>query len=73
MKKAVGRPLKMDYKTMSKLADALQHSATVSDACRFANISRDTFYRYYRNEPVFAEKINAAKRDQYKLMNFLTV
>ena len=73
VKRTVGRPVRMDYRTMNKLADALQHSATVSDACRYANVSRDTFYRYYRNEPVFAERMDAAKRDQYKLISYLTL
>ena len=74
IKKAVGRPLKVDFKTVCKLADALQHSATVTDACRYAGVSRDTYYRYLNNEPIFAEKMNAAKADQNKLIfSFLTV
>jgi len=68
-----GRPSKVNYRTMNRLADALQHSATISDACRYAGISRDTYYRHCKNEPVFAEKMNTAKADQYKLNNFLTV
>ena len=71
-KKAVGRPSKVDVKTIAKLTDMLQHSATVSDACRYAGISRDTFYRYYRHEKVFAEKIDTARANQYKLLSFLT-
>lgn len=73
VKKTVGRPMKVDWKTMIKLADALQHSATVSDACRYANVSRQTYYYYYRNEPVFREKMDTAKKNQYKLTHFLTV
>ena len=68
VKKAIGRPPKVDMKTMIKLADALQHSATVSDACRYANISRDSYYRYYRNEPVFADKMDTAKANQHQLV-----
>ena len=73
VKRSVGRPAKVDYRIMIKLADALQHSATVSDACRYANISRDTFYRHVNGEPEFAEKMRAAKADQYKLISFLTL
>ena len=73
MRKAAGRPVKVDYKTMERLADALQHSATVSDACRWADISRDTYYRHCRNEPIFADRMRTAKTDQYKLTNFLTI
>ena len=71
-KKAIGRPLKVDYKIIIKLADAIQHNANITDACRYAGISRDTFYRHLDNE-VFAEKMIAAKKNQNKLiMSFLT-
>jgi len=72
-KNAVGRPPKVNYKIVIKLADALQHSASVSDACRYAGISRDTYYRHFNNESVFAETMNTAKANQYKLMSFLTL
>lgn len=72
-KKAVGRPLKVDYKIIIKLADAIQHNANITDACRYAGISRDTFYRHLDNE-VFAEKMATAKDNQNKLvMSFLTI
>lgn len=72
-KKAIGRPLKVDYKIIIKLADAIQHNANITDACRYAGISRDTFYRHLSNE-VFAEKMSTAKDNQNKLiMSFLTV
>lgn len=60
-KKAIGRPQKVDYTVMSKLEDALQYGATVSEACYYAGISRDTFYRYFRNEEVFANKMETAR------------
>ena len=67
-KNAIGRPSVVNYTIILKLADAIQHCATVSDACRYAGISRDTFYRHYGKEGVFAEKINSAKNDQHKLI-----
>lgn len=71
-KNAIGRPSKVDYRIMIKLADAIQHNANITDACRYAGISRDTFYRHLNNE-VFAEKIAIAKDNQNKLvMSFLT-
>ena len=71
--KAIGRPPKVNYKIMIKLADAIQHNSNITDACRYAGISRDTYYRHMSNE-VFAEKMAAAKRNQNKLvMSFLTV
>lgn len=73
-KKAIGRPLKVDYKIIIKLADAIQHNANITDACRYAGISRDTFYRHLNNEEVFAEKIATAKDNQNKVVfSFLTV
>lgn len=73
-KKAIGRPLKVDFKTMIKLADAIQHNTNITDACRYARISRQTYYHYLNNEEVFAEKMAIAKANQNKLvMSFLTV
>lgn len=73
-KKVVGRPNKINYRIIIKLADSIQHNATVTEACRYAGISRDTFYRYLNNEPVFAEKITIAKSNQNKVvMSFLTI
>lgn len=59
--KAIGRPHKVDLTVMAKLEDALQYGATASEACYYAGISRDTFYRYFRNEAVFANKMEAAR------------
>lgn len=73
-KKAVGRPSKVGYRTIVKLADAIQHNASITDACRYARISRDTYYRHLKNEKVFAEKITEAKENRTKLvMSFLTI
>lgn len=73
VKRSVGRPVKIDYKVMMKLAAALQHSANVSDACRYAQISRDSYYRYMNSEPEFAKTMQVAKANQYKLMSYLTL
>ncbi|MDB5184326.1 MAG: hypothetical protein JWN38_134 [Candidatus Saccharibacteria bacterium] len=74
MKKAIGRPHKVDYRVMIKLADAIQHSATIGEACRFAGISRQTYFYYLNNNSVFREKMATAKSNQDKLvMSFLTM
>lgn len=65
IKKSVGRPPKLTYKTIFRLADAIQHNATISEACRYAGISRSTYFLYMNNE-VFAEKMNIAKENQNK-------
>lgn len=70
--KAVGRPPKVNYKIIIKLADAIQHNSNITDACRYAGISRDTYYRHLRNK-VFAEKMAIAKDNQNKVVfSFLT-
>ena len=72
--KAIGRPPKVNYRIIIKLADAIQHNSNITDACRYAGISRDTFYRYLNNEEVFAEKMTVAKDNQSKVVfSFLTV
>ncbi len=67
IKKATGRPPKVTYKTMLRLIDALQHNSTIDEACRWAGISRNTYYSYLNNE-VFAEKIAEAKENQNKVI-----
>ena len=72
IKKAMGRPPKMYYRTLIKIADAIQHNATVSEACRFSGVSRQTYYYYLNNNQVFAEKMAIAKSNQNKVvMTFL--
>lgn len=74
IKKAIGRPHKMDYRVLIRLADAIQHNASVSEATRFAGVSRQTYYYYLNNSPVFSEKMVIAKRNQDKaVFSFLTV
>jgi ACT domain-containing protein len=74
IKKSVGRPPVLTYKSMIKLAGAIQHNSTITEACRYTRISRDTFYRYMKKQPVFAEKMVAAKENQNKMpVSFLTM
>lgn len=65
---AIGRPQKLSYGIMARLTNALEHGATISEACAYAGISRDTYYRYLKSEEVFAVKMANAKKSQYKLM-----
>ena len=73
-KKAIGRPPKVNYKVMLRLADAIQHNANITDACRYAGLSRQSFYHYLNTNEVFAKTMATAKENQNKLvMSFLTV
>lgn len=44
---------KVNYKIIIKLADAKQHNANITGACRYAGISRDAYYCHLYNQPVF--------------------
>lgn len=67
IKKNVGRPLKVDYKIMGKLEDALRNRSTVSEACKYAGISRDTYYRYLITQDVFAFRMQSARKNKTSL------
>ncbi len=74
IRKAVGRKPKVTYTTMLRLADALQHNSTISEACAWTGISRTTFFYYMRNNEVFRQKMLAAKEDQNKVVfSFFTL
>lgn len=74
VQKATGRPPKVNYKIIIKLADAIQHNSNITDACRYAGISRDTFYRHLNNQEVFREKMATAKDNRNKVVfSFMTV
>lgn len=69
----VGRPQKVNYDIIIKLADSIQHNATITEACRYVGISRDTYYRHLKNG-VFKGKMELAKQNRNKLVfSFLTV
>lgn len=67
IRKAIGRKPKVTYTTILRLADALQHNSTINEACRWAGISRNTYYSYMNNA-VFREKMDAAKENQNKVV-----
>ncbi len=74
IRKAIGRPAKVSYKTMLKLADSIQHNSSISEACRWSGISTTTFFYYMRNSEVFREKMLAAKENQNKVVfSFFTL
>ena len=59
---------------MLRLADAIQHNSSISEACRWVGISRTTYFYYMRTNEVFAEKMKAARDNQNKVVfNFFTI
>ena len=74
IRKAVGRKPKVTNATMLRLADAIQHNSSISEACRWVGISRTTYFYYMRNNEVFREKMDAAKENQNKVVfSFFTI
>ncbi len=72
--KAIGRKPRVTYTTMLRLADALQHNSTISEACAWTGISRTTYFYYMRNNEVFREKMLAAqKRQDEAVFCFFTI
>lgn len=63
IRKAIGRKPKVTYTTMLRLADAIQHNSSISEACSWVGISRTTFFYYMRNNEVFKDKMLAAKEN----------
>ncbi len=74
IKKSAGRPQTITMRTVIILADAISHNTNISDSCRFAGISRSSYYLYMKNNQVFAERIATAKENQTKVtMSFWTI
>ena len=73
IKKAIGRPTKINMRTVVRLADAIAHNTNITESCLFVGISRDTYYRHFNSNPVFAEKMTTAKINRDKVVfSFLT-
>jgi len=73
-RREVGRPTKVTWTVIVKLADSLQHNATIGEACRFARISRQTYYRHLNYDDIFAIRMQAAMNNRNRLfMNFVTI
>lgn len=69
----VGRPTKMTIRTMLKLTDALKNNYNVTDSCKWAGISRDTYYKHLNNDMAFAARVNYALECRNKVsFNFRT-
>lgn len=73
IKNAVGRPPKFNTKTVDKISFYIQRNYNISDSCKFARISRSTYYKYLRTEPLFADSIATAQDNANKVsFNFRT-
>lgn len=63
----------MSVKIMMKLADSISHNYSIVDACKYARVSRSTYYHYFNNNSVFAEEMKLAQESKNKVsFNFRT-
>ncbi len=51
-----GRPTVLTEGALGKIETALAFGCTIIEACAFAEVSHDAFYRKQRNEPKWKEK-----------------
>ena len=56
------RPTKIDDEIVWKLVDAFKNDSSVEEACSYAGIVRDTYYRRYKKYKRFSDKIDDAKQ-----------
>lgn len=52
-----GRPTVMTEDTVAKLKQAFLMGCDVTEACAYAEISRDAYYDYCKKEPAFPTKV----------------
>lgn len=60
MNRPVGRPTVLNIRTLLKLTDALRNNYSVTDSCKWAGISTNTYYRHLNNDLAFAARVNHA-------------
>lgn len=57
----MGRPSSIDAKCVRKLAWAFRNDYDVSEACEYAEVSRDTYYRRINKDEDFSDKMLEAQ------------
>ncbi len=57
----LGRPTKLVPSTVTKLTAAFNKGFTDEEACFYSGVSRNSFYRWYREDTDFRDKIDQAK------------
>jgi hypothetical protein len=56
-----GRPTKMSKETITKLEEVFALGGSDSEACFYANISKQTLYNYQKEHPEFVDRKEALK------------
>lgn len=60
-KHAGGRPTKKDAETVNKLIAGFNNGFNDSEACSYSGISRETFYKWLKNDKKFSDVITHAQ------------
>jgi hypothetical protein len=58
----VGRPSEMTVETVNKLEEVFAIDGTVEEACFYANISRQTYYTWVKNNPELLDRFEALRQ-----------
>lgn len=73
IRNSVGRPTKLDIRTLLRLTDALRNNYNITDSCKWAGISRTLYYRHLNEDMAFAARVNYAIECRNKVsFNFVT-
>lgn len=59
--RTVARPKKINKEVVGKLEWAFMKGLNVTEACDYAEISRDTYYEYCKNNQEFSDKMERAQ------------
>lgn len=57
----VGRPTAITPAVVAKLAEALKLDVTVEEACLYAGISKDTYYRKLKEDEAFSDEMEQSR------------
>ncbi len=55
------RPKKVDNAVVGKLELAFMKGLNITEACDYAEISRDTYYKYIKDDRAFSDKMERAQ------------
>jgi hypothetical protein len=58
----VGRPTKLTEETRHKIEEAAALDASVEEICYYADISRQTYYRWMEENPDFSDRIEKLRQ-----------
>ena len=58
----VGRPTSFTPETVKKLEEAFAIDASAEEACFYADISRETYYKWIKNNKAFSDRIESMRQ-----------